>query len=222
MEIREAIRERHSVRQYSSEHILGDVRTALENTIQECNEESGLHIQLITGDPECFNTLLGHYGKFSGVNNYVAIVGDKKLKDLDEIAGYYGEKIVIKAQILGLNTCWVAGTYGKGKCKAIVDAGEKLICVIAIGYGLNKGTVHKSKDLNNLCSVPENKMPDWFRTGVEAALLAPTAVNQQKFFLEIDGDEAVIKAGIGPLTKLDCGIVRYNFEAASGHRCRSI
>ena len=34
-------------------------------------------------------------------------------------------------------------------------------------------------------------MPDWFREGVVAALLAPTAVNQQKFFISRDGDEAV-------------------------------
>lgn len=220
MDIKEAIRERHSVRQYSSDHIMGDVRTNLETLIQECNKESGLHIQLITEDPECFDTLLGHYGSFSGVENYIAIVGSKKLSNLEELGGYYGERIVLEAQMMGLNTCWVAGTYGKGKCKAHLDAGEKIVCVIAIGYGLNKGSVHKSKDLSKLCSVPEKDMPAWFREGIEAALLAPTAMNQQKFTIGIDGEEAVIKAGFGPFTKLDLGIVRYNFEAASGHKCR--
>lgn len=222
MDIKEAIKERHSVRQYSSDHIMGDVRTNLETLIQECNKESGLHIQLITQDPECFDTLLGHYGSFSGVDNYIAIVGSKKMSDLEELGGYYGEKIVLEAQIMGLNTCWVAGTYGKSKCKAHVDAGEKIVCVIAIGYGLNKGNAHKSKDLLKLCSVPEKDMPAWFREGIEAALLAPTAMNQQKFTIGIDGEEAVIKAGFGPFTKLDLGIVRYNFEVASGHKCRAI
>ncbi|WP_026658716.1 nitroreductase family protein [Butyrivibrio sp. AC2005] len=222
MDIKEAIKERHSVRQYSSDHIIGDVRTSLEKCINECNEESGLHIQLITDDPECFDTLLSHYGKFSGVNNYIAIVGSKKLDNLEELGGYYGEKIVLEAQMLGLNTCWVAGTYGKSKCKADVDANEKIVCVIAIGYGLNKGTNHKTKDLSKLCGVTEKDMPAWFREGMEAALLAPTAINQQKFFIDIDGEEAVIKAGFGPFAKLDLGIVRYNFEAACGHRCKAI
>lgn len=113
-------------------------------------------------------------------------------------------------------------TYGKGKCKAHVDAGEKIVCVIAIGYGLNKGNTHKSKDLLKLCSVPEKDMPAWFREGIEAALLAPTAMDQQKFTIGIDGEEAVIKAGFGPFTKLDLGIVRYSFEVASGHKCRAI
>ncbi len=222
MDIKEAIRDRHSVRQYTQEPIVGEVRAALENLIRECNKDSGLHIQLITDDPECFDTLLGHYGKFSGVKNYIAMVGSKKLPHLDEIAGYYGEKIVLEAQMLGLNTCWVAGTYGKGKCKAHLDAGEKIVCVIAIGYGETKGVNHKSKELSKLCGVSEKEMPEWFREGIEAALQAPTAVNQQKFFINIEGEDAVIKPGFGPMTKLDLGIVRYNFEMASGHTCRTV
>lgn len=222
MEIKDAIRERHSVRQYAPDPILGDIRTSLETLINKCNEESGLHIQLITDDPECFDTFMAHYGKFTGVNNYIAIVGPKKLSDLDERGGYYGEKIVLEAQMLGLNTCWVAGTYGKGKCKAHIDAGEKIVCVIAIGYGLNKGSFHKSKDLSKLCGVSEKDMPAWFKEGIDAALLAPTAMNQQKFFITRDGEDALIKPGFGPMTKLDLGIVRYNFEVASGHTCRAI
>ena len=222
MDIKQAIKERHSVRQYSSDRIESDTRIKLENLIRECNNESGLHIQLITDDPECFDTMLGHYGKFSGVNNYIALVGSKKLSNLDELAGYYGERIVLEAQMSGLRTCWVAGTFGRGKCKAEIDAGEKLVCVISIGYGLNDGANHKSKDLSKLCGVAEKDMPSWFKEGIEAALQAPTAVNQQKFFINIDGEDAVIKAGFGPLTKLDLGIVRYNFEAASGHKCRTV
>lgn len=222
MNIQEAIRERHSVRQFKADPIAPEARETLEKLISEANAETGLHIQLVTDDPECFDTLLGHYGQFSGVNNYIAIVGPKKLKNLDELGGYYGEKIVLEAQILGLNTCWVAGTYGKGKCKATLAPGEKIVCVIAIGYGCTNGTSHKSKELSKLCAVQAGDMPEWFRSGVEAALLAPTAMNQQKFFINIDGEEAVIKANLAPYGKLDLGIVRYNFEAASGHRCRAI
>ena len=222
MDIKQAIKERHSVRQYSPDRISGDVRTALEGLIQECNKESGLHMQLVMDDPECFDTFLSHYGKFTCVNNYIAVVGSKKLPNLDELAGYYGEKIVLEAQMLGLRTCWVAGTYGRGKCKAHIDAGEKIVCVISIGYGLTDGVNHKSKELSKLCGVSENDMPSWFKEGIEAALQAPTAVNQQKFFINIDGEDATIKAGFGPLTKLDLGIVRYNFEVASGHKCRRV
>ena len=220
MDIKEAIRERHSVRQYKEKKIEGEVRERLEKLIEECNEESGLNIQLILDDPECFNTLLGHYGKFVNANNYIALVGKKDWKDLDRRAGYYGQKLVLEAQRMGLNTCWVAGTYGKGKCRADKEKGEKIVCVIAIGYGENSGTKHRSKPLEKLCGVKKEDMPEWFKDGVKAAMMAPTAVNQQKFFLYLEGQEAVIAAKSGPLTQLDQGIVRYNFEAASGHHCR--
>lgn len=220
MDIKEAIRERHSVRQYKTDPIAADVKALLEEYIEEANNDSGLRIQLVTEDPECFNTLLSHYGRFRNVNNYVAIVGSKNLSNLDELGGYYGEKIVIEAQRLGLNTCWVAGTYGKGKCKANLQDDEKILCVIAIGYGENSGSQHKNKNLSKLCGVAEADMPVWFKDGIEAALQAPTAVNQQKFFIDIDGDDAVIKAGRGALARLDLGIVKYNFEAASGHKCK--
>lgn len=220
MDIKEAVRARHSVRQFKETAIEESAAKELEEVIKECNDQSGLNIQLVLNDPECFDTFLAHYGKFTNANNYIALVGNKDIPDLDEKAGYYGQKIVLKAQMLGLNTCWVAGTYGKGKCKADMAAGEKIVCVIAIGYGENEGTKHKSKPLAKLCAVREENMPAWFRDGMKAAMMAPTAVNQQKFYVDIDGEEAVITAKKGPLTKIDLGIVKYNFEAVSGHKCR--
>lgn len=191
----------------------------LQSVIDECNKESGLNIQLVQNDPDCFNTFLAHYGKFKNANNYIALVGKSSLDDLDELAGYYGERIVLEAQMLGLSTCWVAGTYGKGKCKADKRSGEKIVCVIAIGYGESEGSAHKSKPLEKLCALKKDDMPVWFKNGMLAALLAPTAMNRQKFFIDIDGDNAVITAARSPMAKIDLGIVRYNFEAASGHKC---
>ena len=92
--------------------------------------------------------------------------------------------------------------------------------MIALGFGENQGVKHKNKPLSKLCNVREADMPIWFKYGVKAAMMAPTAVNQQKFIVSLEGDEPVIRAGRGPLTKLDLGIVKYNFEAASGHKCR--
>ncbi len=220
MDIREAIKARHSVRQYKDMKIEEGVREKLEEMIRQCNDKSGLHMQLICDDPECFDTFLAHYGRFKNANHYIAIAGPKDLSDLEEKSGYYGEQLVLYAQQLGLNTCWVAGTYGKGKCKAVLSSGEKIVCVIAIGYGAVEGKKHRNRPVSRICPVPEEEMPAWFRNGVAAAMMAPTAINQQKFRITLDGDEAVITAGKGPMTKIDLGIVKYNFEAASGHKTR--
>lgn len=219
MNEKEAILNRHSVRQYKDLPIAEEIKARLNSVIEDCNKESGLHFQLICDDPGCFNHFLAHYGKFKNVNNYIAVVADTKIPDYEKTCGYYGQKIVLEAQMMGLNTCWVGGTFSKGKCKATVASSEKLIAVISIGYGETQGVAHKSKPLEKLCTVPEAEMPDWFKEGVEAALMAPTAINQQKFVIELCDGVANIESKKGPFSRLDLGIVIYNFEAASGHKC---
>ena len=157
---------------------------------------------------------MAHYGKFSGVTNYIAMIG-KKGPQLDELCGYYGEKIVLYAQTLGLNTCWVALTFKKIPEAFQIGPGEKLTVVISVGYGATQGVPHKSKPMEELCAV-NGEMPDWFRKGMEAALLAPTAVNQQKFKFTLDGDRVTAKAAFGPYTKMDLGIAKYHFELGAG------
>lgn len=214
MELLETMKSRHSVRQYSNKPIEGDVLNALQQEIDDCNKEGKLHIQLVTNEPKAFDGFMAHYGKFSGVTNYIALVG-KKSSDLSEKCGYYGERIVLKAQELGLNTCWVAMTYSKIPNTFAVDKGEKLTVVIAIGYGIRQGVEHKSKSVVDVSNASADT-PDWFLKGVEAALLAPTAMNQQKFSLTYKDGKVEAKAGIGFYTKTDLGIVKYHFETIAG------
>ena len=134
MTILEAMKQRYSVRQYTDKPIDDEVLKALQTEIEICNQESGLSIQLITNEPKAFDSFMAHYGKFSGVTNYIALVG-KKSNMLDELCGYYGERLVLKAQQLGLNTCWVAMTYKKIPGTFEVNKGEKLTVVISLGYG---------------------------------------------------------------------------------------
>lgn len=215
MDILEIMKQRHSVRQYSEQAIEDEKRTVLNDLVKEINQEAGMHIQIIYDEPECFDSFMAHYGKFTGVRNYIALVGKKSAK-LDETLGYYGEKLVLKAQELGLNSCWVALTHGKSK--AVIDKGEKQLCLISMGYGTTQGVEHKSKPPVELCNYSE-QLPDWFLTGLNAALLAPTAMNQQKFRFELQPDGNVkASCGSGFYTKLDLGIVKYHFEAASGKK----
>ena len=111
MDIKKAIRERHSVRQYKDIPLGADEKEKIEALVKDCNAQSGLNIQLICDDPDCFNTFLAHYGRFKNAKNYIAMVGKKSVGNLDELVGYYGQRLVLETQMLGLNTCWVAGTY---------------------------------------------------------------------------------------------------------------
>lgn len=210
MDMITAMKERHSVRSYKNEPIADELLAVLQDEIDDCNREGNLHIQLITNEPKAFDSFMAHYGKFSGVTNYIALIG-KKSPDLEEKCGYYGERLVLKAQSLGLNSCWVAMTYKKIPGTFTLDAGEKLTVVIAIGYGKTTGVAHKSKAISAVSNVTANS-PEWFKNGVEAALLAPTAMNQQKFTLTLNQNEVTAKAGMGFYAKTDLGIVKYHFE----------
>ena len=213
MQMLDLMKKRHSVRQYSDKKIDGDVKTKLDTYVASINEESGLSMQIFYNEPNCFNSMLAHYGKFSNVKNYIAIVGKKEEQ---EKAGYYGEKLVLKCQELGLNTCWVALTHGKVNVQTKPQ--QKLLILIALGYGTNTGVAHKSKPIKELCK--EDAYPEWFMKGMEAVSLAPTAMNQQKFLFEMKNGQVYAKALRGFYSKIDLGIVKYHFETITGHEVR--
>jgi nitroreductase len=178
MTLQEAIVARHSVRQYIDKPIEASIIERLNEEVALCNQEGKLHIQLIVNEPKAFSgSNAFSYGKFSGVSNYLAMVGPK---GADEAIGYYGERLVLLAQMLGLNSCWVGLTFKKQPDQYTIADGEKLHCVIALGYGSTQGVQHPMRPMEKYIKV-NGAMPDWFRKGMEAALLAPTAVNQQKF-----------------------------------------
>ena len=222
MTIQEAIEARHSVRAYKGEPLAADVVEVLEERIKELNEKGHLHMQLIRNETKAFEGKLAKYGKFRGVNNYIVMAG-KKADDLDERIGYYGEQLVLLAQTLGLNTCWVGLSYSKVPGTYVLEAGEVIKAYIAIGYGETQGVSHKIKSVEQVSNA-NDLTPSWFRQGVEAALLAPTAVNQQKFFFEYiparDGKPVRVLAkrnfSLIGFTQMDLGIAKCHFEIGAG------
>ncbi len=216
----EAIRARHSVRAYLEKPIPAELRRQLNDCVEALNRESGLHITIQYDDPAGFDSRLAHYGSFRNVANYIVLAG-KKEGDFDFRCGYYGEKLVLFAQTLGLNTCWAALTFNKKKVRQLIPEGESLCMVIALGYGETQGRQHKSKDAAKVQELA-GETPDWFKQGLEAALLAPTAVNQQKYCFSIEAGEPTARVkGIGSCTRVDLGIAALHFELGSGRKVKA-
>ena len=245
MTIQEAIKARHSVRAYKEQPMNKEIVKVLEDEIQSLNRRSSeyhpsslgngrvateegaanhkgrLHIQLIQDEPKAFLGTLAKYGRFRNVRNYLVMAG-KKADDLDERVGYYGEHLVLLAQTLGLNTCWVGLSYKKIPDTYVLDEDEVIKAYIAIGYGETQGRGHKIKTPEQVSNVTAIT-PPWFRRGVEAALLAPTAVNQQKFSFEYVGmnnnrHQVRAKKGFSLIgyTQMDLGIAKCHFEIGAG------
>ena len=217
MELIEAIRQRHSVRRYTGQPIDRATADTLRSAIESANAESGLNIQLVLNEPKAFASKIHTYGTFSGVNDYLVMAAPKG-KQWEEKIGYYGEKMVLLAQTLGLNTCWVGLTYKKIPGAFSLREGDIVHCEIALGYGESQGVQHPMKPAEKFFEA-DGEVPEWFKAGLEAALLAPTAVNQQKFkFILHDGNKVETKTFFSPwgYTIIDLGIVKYHFEIGAG------
>ena len=222
MTLQEAIQARHSVRAYKEQPLSDADARALQEKIDEVNLEGRLHIQLIRNEPKAFLGPFARYGKFRGVTDYLVMAG-VKADDLDDRIGYYGEQLVLFAQTIGLNTCWVGLSYTKIPGTYVLNEGEVIQAYISIGYGATQGVTHKIKRIDQVSNISDDS-PEWFRRGVEAALLAPTAINQQKFSFELLSVEpgqlprVVAKRHFSLVgyTQMDLGIAKYHFELGAG------
>lgn len=212
----EAIRARHSVRTYESRPIGPEKADRLRALIEEVNTEGNLHLQFLEDAGKTFSHLLSRAMGLGSAPSVIACVGPED-DALEERVGYYGERLVLAAQSMGLNTCW-AGTFNKSGVPAEIGAGERLVIVIAVGYGKSQGKQRRSKTAEQVSAAPGVR-PDWFDCGVEAALQAPTAVNQQSFETRLNADGSVdFTDKGGPFSKVDLGIVKYHFTVGAAYK----
>jgi len=216
MELIDAIRQRHSVRQYDARDIEEDKILLLKAKIDELNAEGDLHLQFVEDAAKTYNRLFNRMSGLGSAPSVIACVG-RDDASLDQRVGYYGEKLVLYAQTLGLNTCWT-GTFNRKNINADVPEGERLVISIAIGYGKDQGRGRKTKTKEQVSEVLSTGA-EWFDKGVELALLAPTAINQQKFLIKLLPDETVefVDKG-GVYSQVDIGIVKCHFEIGSGRK----
>lgn len=221
MSIDEAVESRHAVRGYTEEPISAEERAALEEAVAAANAEGALHLRLAYDDPEVFSSTLARRAGFTNANNYLVVAGHES-NNLDMRAGYFAEKVVLEAQRLGLNSCWVAGTAKRRAVRQTLAQKDKLVAIVALGHGATQGEPHRSRTIAQV-SRPVNNVPEWFARGVRYALLAPTALNQQTFWVQMlrktnaDGLPLVaLSTNGGPCARVDLGIVKLHFELGAG------
>lgn len=216
-ELLRAIDSRHSVRAYIDHRPTKEILDCLSDEIASINTTPGLSFRLITDEPTAFSGFLARYGKFRNVTHYIIVSGPAG-DAVSRLCGYKGERIVLAMQALGLNSCWVGLSYRKSTPDFNVPTGHKIRCVIAFGYGESRGTGHRIKTPGQVSNITAES-PQWFRDGVEAALKAPTAVNQQKFRFTLMPDGRVTaRAGfsLAGYTQIDLGIAACHFDLVAG------
>lgn len=228
MDYKKAILSRISRRSYTSELPTIDQVMILRDIVERTNLREGLNIQLMIDENQGFQGIKGGYGTFSGVRNYIALVGPAGDPLIEEKLGYYGEELVLTCEMLGLGTCWVGGTFDKKKCRCTVEKGQIFRCAIVFGRVKPKETnkekiirksMHKlvkSKKIEDLF-YSEEEPPNWFIEGIRMVSKAPSTMNKQpvKFYYSGGNVNARVKEP-NPLNMYDLGIAKFHFQVGAG------
>ena len=222
-----AIEKRRSRRKYLKTAMDPAAAESLQALIAELGGNGDRSIRLVLDDGDAFSGLRKSYGMLTGVQNYVALVGDKSDLIATEKLGYYGELVVLRATSLGLGTCWVGGTFDRSSCKIDLIKDESIICVITVGHVppemsgrekfIYRVTHRKTKTIDDMYTsdvIP----PNWFLAGMKAVQKAPSAVNRQPVMFSYH--DGIVTASVKDTAEegyaLDLGIAKLHFELGSG------
>ena len=232
-----AIASRRSRRRYNRTPLEPTQLAQLQTVCREFRPYPQARAELITEAPdEVLRGVVASYGKVKGAPALIAFIGDIDDPYVNEKIGYTGEGIILETTAVGLGTCWVGGSmfFRRGLAESIVGAGEKkrVFAVTPVGHAAEVfsfaeraqtafGMLHRRKPMAELVSgLDEKQWPDWIKSVLEAARLAPSAVNRQpwRFYvgpnsITISVDSSLIEWGISK--RLDCGIAMLHIEVAA-------
>jgi len=212
MDFKEAMQKRHTVRKYTDKPLSDEIIAKINERIELNNKNYNLNMKLMINNSKGVSSIMKLI-MARGVNNFIILAGDVS-GNLDERLGYSGADIMLYAQTLGLNTWWVGGTFNRSVSRYVDN--KKVTGIIAIGYGQTQGVPHKSKNVEDVSKYEGTIIPPWFISGVDGALLAPTALNKQDFMLIGNGNRVKIECSNGIFTGSNVGLIKYHFELGAG------
>jgi nitroreductase len=177
---------------------------------------------------DIFKGFIGSYGKVDNTPFIAVFIGDTRSEHANAALGYTGEGIILEAARLELGTCWVGGFFSQDDARKLVDLNdnEKIFAVTPVGYPTQKvpfqekvmtgfGATHKRKPLEDLVS--GDKPKGWMQKGLDAARVAPSAVNRQPWRFHIEDGSITVsvdkdKSNENISRRLDCGIAMLHLE----------
>jgi nitroreductase len=229
----DAILKRRSIRQYAAKPVEAAGLEAMRRVCAEFRPFLSARSVLVADPAEdIFRGIPGGYGKVSGAPALVAFVGNMDSPDVQEALGYTGEGIILEATALGLATCWVGGFFSPKRAAAIakIAPNERVLAVTPIGYAKEGSSLQERamsrfgrnwqrRPLSDLVTgIKENERLDWMKAGLQAARLAPSAMNRQPWRFLVDRNSITVSAdsALNPTMvvskRLDCGIAMLHLE----------
>ncbi len=233
----ESGRIRSSRRSYDGTAVDSAALDALEAFCDGFRPSAASRTVLLREAPDdIFTGILGAYGKVTKAPSALVFLGVSSMPGADASVGYTGEGVILEATRLGLDTCWIGGTLRASKVGAAVSLkrGERVFGISPVGYATaslsfaertlfgHKTVGPKPRKSAEQIAPGSDHWPAWARTGVEAARLAPSAMNRQPWrFSYADGRVTIAFDGVDAhkrvSKKLDCGIAMLHFEIGARH-----
>jgi hypothetical protein len=190
---------------------------------------------LVTQSPDkILKGAVGPYGKVKGARALIAFTGNMDDPYVQETVGYIGEGVILEATAMGLATCWVGGFFRPKVAASVVGVhgSEKVLAVTPVGRAAKRltreeiimtgfGRNHRRKPLAELVTgLDEDRWPEWMKAALEAARIAPSAINRQpwRFYLEQNSITVYVdnpRFTFGISKRLDCGIAMLHIEVAA-------
>ncbi|HUW66179.1 MAG TPA: nitroreductase family protein [Spirochaetia bacterium] len=227
-----AITRRRSRRRFDPALPEGALLERMRQVCENFRPFPGVRAALVTQPADdVFKGFADSYGKVKNAPAFIAFIGRRDDPAVQEKVGYLGEGIVLEATSLGLGTCWIGGFFRPEMAASLAGAGgEEIVpAVTPLGRAAGSWTVeermmsgfgrnHQRKPLAEFVSgLPESDWPSWVRGALEAARLAPSAVNRQpwRFLVETGSVTLAVdspKDDFHVSRRLDCGIAMLHME----------
>ena len=207
----------------------------MQTVCREFRPFPGVRIELTTKSIDAVLAgITNSYGIIRGATACLAFVGDMDDPHVQEKVGYTGEGIILEATANGLNTCWISGSFDRKAASYLtgITKNEKVLTVSPIGHSSQEPSLtersmmslfkpHKRKPLSALAGgLEESQRPSWMKAALEAARLAPSAVNRQPWRFDLDHNSITVsvdtpKLNLSSDKRLDCGIAMLHIEVAA-------
>jgi nitroreductase len=230
-----AIGHRRSRRRFDPRPIEPNLLANLQDICAKFRPYPEARAVVVTQSPdEVFKGAIGHYGKIKDAPAFIAFIGRMDSPYVQERVGYLGEGIILESTALNLATCWVAGLFRPEVAGRFAGAneGERVLAVTPVGHPQEEwsleekimsgfGRNHRRKPLAKLVTGPEeSKWPAWIKQALDAARLAPSAVNRQPWRFHVEPEQITISVDSLKETfhiskRLDCGIAMLHLETAA-------
>lgn len=143
MDFKSLIVNGRSVRNFKETPVDAKELVELEKYIDECKKlDSSIVIEarFFAGD-DTYKRLYGIAG-YKGVMieapNYLVLLSEDKPQHLEN-AGYVGERAILKARDLGIDSCWVSYSDRNAVKNTLgIDSDKEVVALIALGYASNE------------------------------------------------------------------------------------